>query len=214
MGQLDPLTCRPRDVSHGSGHAVALVPSPVRQGHVDHPAGPGIGREGADEEEVHAARLEDEAAASRVETHETRGRGEPCFASHEQERKDQKTAEDRDHQNPVQDLQRTLDTLTHEQDKNTSQKGRHTDPVDDVRVFRPGEGSGIQEEDRAGCSTGPPRPSHLQEVEQRIEAGPEGGVRTRAHEPRERGLTGGQRVAHQLRVEHRLQERGDTGDPQ
>ena len=95
-----------------------------------------------------------------------------------------------------------------------SEEGADADKVDGVAILGRGESAGEEIEDRARGGAGPRRPAGLEEVENRVDPGPEGRAGPRAHEARERRLAGGQRIAHGLHVEHRLKKDGDGRHPE
>ena len=121
---LWPPTAR-RDVAGALAHAVALVARPVRQHDVGDAAGARVRHQRAEQEEVGAGREEVEAAAARVEAGERRrSRREPGRGGDEDHRHDQKPAENRRDEHPVQQLERALDALADRENRDAGEEGR------------------------------------------------------------------------------------------
>ena len=125
-----------------------------------------------------------------------------------------KSAEDAGDQHPVEQLEGAHDAPPHEKHAHAGEERPDADVVRHRGVGRAGDPPRHQEEDRARRVGGPGRPAGLHEVERRVHPGPERGRGRGAHEPGEDRLAGGERVAHQLGVEDRLQKHRGRGHPQ
>ena len=205
---------RGRNVPGALPHTVALVPRPVGERDVHHAAAAGVGDEGREQEEVRLRGEEIERAARRVERHQAGRRGQPRRGRHQEQSQDQKPAQRAAHHDPVEQFQRALDAAPHEQEHHAQQKRSDPDEVDDAGIRWCGNPSGEEKENGTGGNPGRRRPSDLEKEQDRVEPGPHGRVRTRAHEAGERRLAGGERVSHQLRVEDGLEEHRNRCDPE
>ena len=214
-GQLNLLTAdRGRNVAGALPHPVALVARPVGQRDVHHPAAPGVGDESRQQEEVGVRRQEVEDAPRGVESGQSRNRGPPRPERNQQQRQDEQPSQRAHDHDPVEQLQRALDPPPEQQQRHAQQERADANQIHGIDVGRAGHPSGEQVEDRARRHARRGGPPHLQEEEHGIEPGPHDGMRPRPHEAGERRLAGGERVAHQLGVEDRLEEHGHRRDPE
>ena len=160
-------------------------------------------------------RQEVERAARRVEAREACQRGKPRADGHIDDAEHQEAAENAGYEHPVEHLERSRDAFADQQYANAGEERDDADQVDVRRVGRRRrEPAGEQEEDRAGRGGRPRGPADLQEIQHRVEPGPESLARPRAHETGHHRFAGGHGVAHELGVEDGLEKHRDQRHPQ
>ena len=98
------------------------------------PPAPEYATSAPEQKEIRADGKEIERAARQVEAAQSQRPGCPGGSRHEERGEHQEAAENRDHENPVQQLQRSLDAASNRQDGNAQQECPDADEVDQVRV--------------------------------------------------------------------------------
>ena len=146
--------------------------------------------------------------------HESDGDGLPDAPGNEEQSEDGQEPECPGHDEPLGPLDRPPGPRAQQGHRDGTEEDRVAEADDHGPVLGSRHASKEGRREGGGRRERPARPAQLSQVQERVNRSPHARARRHAHEAREDGLSGRDRVAGHLCIEQRLQQDGYRADPE